>query len=513
VDEMGDLEKRKVGGMSVWRAVMFFMWMDAKQWLLDAWINMKQIHELIATGRDKDDPEFQGFGFGRFFFLHIILCIAILNTWIFITGGIATLGDVTCALTIGVFAGVIMGFISSGCTVLLDRIIKYLATSTKAKALEYKRSVMLRADAYALESGTLTLVGMEERPEVGALYVYDGSQAGDISFCTDDATDFEKERWLDVSTNHPHDVGYWAHVVECPNKIKVGDIIFDPTDGVANCIRVDSVELKTYMRMRREAEKLQLVRKYTVIQSDIDGVLSRAALTKQSTPKDLVEVLEERYVFDILVGFASDRDYSRTGEILFELGYAARGGTRHVVNIDDVKELNGKTALISQLKKSILDLAEHFLGEECGIEAGGHFSEPVLVHGGIISGEYVFKDICMGDDVPTRVDIKPFDLIHEGFEVWRVVAMHFKNIKAPDPGIYADYAEGVDPKNGDLVIVKPSYARKWGNAASTWYALKVINRPRIVKRQKSDGVSIIEDLNDEDTTSLENKYLMKIIRA
>lgn len=39
------------------------------------------------------------------------------------------------------------------------------------------------------------------------------------------------------------------------------------------------------------------------------------------------------------------------------------------------------------------------------------------------------------------------------------------------------------------------------------------DRPRVVKTQKMDGVSIIEDLNDEETTSLENKYLMKIIRA
>ncbi len=511
---MSDLEKRKVGGMSVWRAVMFFMWMDAKQWLRDAWINMNWFHTVMATGVDPDDVRnTHPFVLGQFWPVHFILGIIGFNAYAHSADPIATLSDVTFALTFGSLMGLCIGFITSGGSVMLNWIAKHIATGTKTKVLEYKRSVMLRADAYALESGTLTLVGMEERPEIGALYVYDGSQSGDISFCTDDATDFEKERWLDVSTNHPHDVRYWSQLVDCPAKIKVGDIIFYPIDNLANCIRVDSVELKTYMRMRREAEKLQLVRKYTVIQSDIDGVLSRAALTKQSTPKDLVEVLEERYVFDILVGFASDRDYSRTGEILFELGYAARGGTRHVVNIDDVKELKGKTALISQLKKSILELAEHFLGEECGIEAGGHFSEPVLVHGGIISGEYVFKDICTGDDVPTKVDIKPFDSIHEGFKVWRVVAMHFKNVKAPDPGIYADYAEGVDPKNGDLVVVKPSYARKWGDAANTWCALKMINRPRIVKRQKSNGVSTIEDLNDEETTSLENKYLMKIIRA
>lgn len=511
---MSDLEKRKVGGMSVWRAAMFFMWMDLKTKVREHWLALKWLHALLATGVNPENENNKCFAFGQFFAMHMILCMVGLATFVYVTEGVSSYwGDVAVVFAITGFGGMIMGFLTSGFTMTLDRFIKHLLTRTKTKVLEYKRSVMLRADAYALESGSLTLVGMEERPEIGALYVYDGSQAGDISFCTEEATDLEKERWLDVSTNHPHDVRYWGKVVDCPAKIKVGDIVYLPSDSPTECFKVDHVDLKTYMPLRAEAKKLALERKYTPIQIDIDSILSRSHITKDSGVEELAEAIQERYVFDVLVELGSNSDYSRTGEIMLVLGYSAFGGKRHVVDINDVREFKGKKAFLSQLKKSILELAERFINEECGIEAGGHFTEPVLMHGGIISGDYVFKDLFMGDHVPTRVNLKPFDFIHDGFKAWKVVAMHFKNVKAPEPGIYADYADGVEPKSGDHVIVKSSYARDWLNSGSAWYALKAINRPRIVKTQKRDGVTIIEDLDDEETLSLENKYLMKIIRA
>lgn len=459
---------------SLVRSAMFLMWMDAKAKARETWEIMKWLHALFATGVDPIDQEEFPIKLGRFFLLHFVLCTIVFMVKLYsdLTGAITAI-DIFQGIMFALFLGAFMSFLTSGCTVLLDKFLVHFATTTKTRVVEYKRSVMLRADAHMIQSGSISLVGYEELPEAGALYVYDDATAGSLSIC--EGVDGNKIYKQAV------DSGYTSYNTTgrvCPTEIQIGDIVtqYDPDDQnyneLRNAIKVDSLFLDRFIALRESLNpdyhgRINLIHiddeedeEDADCEEDENHDSDHEHEADEERPRISIGLCDEIEVSKISRDFVRsntshcrefyigiDEDSKPTGEIWMMSG--EHFSDMDVQLISELNTMKGP-ATPEQVECLTKDLTEYAVDI---IKSG----KPLAIkHGGKICGKRLIPGCHPDEPEGHMIEINPIKSLGRR-RIQKFSWIHLPRIHHPSKGVYARYPKGQRPMEGDQVVLLPRF--------------------------------------------------------